>query len=555
MEGEDFLPPTQVSGSSQYFSQAIPRASGAAVQPPRVEVAEPSASIRAPTSLHLPGVWSGFDPPMASQAFVPLGTPAEIAPPPPAAQCRVESGAVGRTCGQSDRLLISNVYPPTYQTIFSSKFTAFNKLQSECFASVAHSDENIVISAPTGSGKTCIFEMAIIRLLQSQRNVSPNLGTTKNFDKTKKIVYIAPSKALCDERLSDWDNKFARLGLKVGRVTGDTMVRESLRVIAASHVILTTPEKWDSITRKWTNNLYLLGSVSLLMIDEVHLIGDKNRGATLEAVVTRMKTVRRTIEERAASTATANKKILSASTMRMIAVSATLPNVSDIGAFMCAPPSCTFCFDHSYRPVPLAIHVKSCGSCRNEYFFDKSLNEYVPKYIATYSEGKPSLVFCHSKKDTEVLSRALGASGRHVDSPQKRTALLQGASNASDETLKQCIQKGTAFHHAGLAQSDRHLVEALFLSGKLAVVCATSTLAMGVNLPAHLVVIKGTRAWRGGGTGHQDVDIGVLTQMIGRAGRPGLDTTGVAVIMTDESRRTMVEKRMLGSEVVESMLR
>ena len=63
--------------------------------------------------------------------------------------------------------------------------------------------------------------------------------------------------------------------------------------------------------------------------------------------------------------------------------------------------------------------------------------------------------------------------------------------------------------------------------------CATSTLAMGVNLPAHLVIIKGTRAYRGGGVGHQDIDIATLTQMIGRAGRPGLDTSGIAVVMTD----------------------
>lgn len=101
------------------------------------------------------------------------------------------------------------------------------------------------MAAPTGSGKTVVFEMAIIRLLQRQRLEDPSLGTTKNFSKMSKIVYIAPSKALCDERMRDWEARFSRIGLAIGRVTGDTKPGESMRLVASSHVILTTPEKWD----------------------------------------------------------------------------------------------------------------------------------------------------------------------------------------------------------------------------------------------------------------------------------------------------------------------
>jgi ATP-dependent DNA helicase HFM1/MER3 len=157
------------------------------------------------------------------------------------------------------------------------------------------------------------------------------------------------------------------------------------------------------------------------------------------------------------------------------------------------------------------------------------------------------------------LSIALGKGSKRISDNTHRAALADARSKASDYNLKQALSTGTAFHHAGLHSSDRHLVESLFMKNLIKVLCATSTLAMGVNLPAHLVVIKGTRCWRGGGSGgtsgHQDIDIATLTQMIGRAGRPGLDTSGVAVVMTDNRSKPMYEKKIEGSEVIESMLR
>lgn len=175
------------------------------------------------------------------------------------------------------------------------------------------------------------------------------------------------------------------------------------------------------------------------------------------------------------------------------------------------------------------------------------------------SADKSTIVFCHSKKDTENLSIALGKGSKRISDNTHRAALADARSKASDYNLKQALSTGTAFHHAGLHSSDRHLVESLFMKNLIKVLCATSTLAMGVNLPAHLVVIKGTRCWRGGGSGgtsgHQDIDIATLTQMIGRAGRPGLDTSGVAVVMTDNRSKPMYEKKIEGSEVIESMLR
>ena len=113
---------------------------------------------------------------------------------------------------------------------------------------------------------------------------------------------------------------------------------------------------------------------------------------------------------------------------------------------------------------------------------------------------------------------------------------------------------GTAYHNAGLPPEDRKIVEQTFLGGHIRVLCATSTLAMGVNLPAHLVVIKGTKVWRGAGVGMVDLDTGTLMQMMGRAGRPGFDTKGVAVIMTDNESAKDFGQRIKGSEIIESQL-
>jgi ATP-dependent DNA helicase HFM1/MER3 len=106
---------------------------------------------------------------------------------------------------------------------------------------------------------------------------------------------MAPSKALVEERFSDWQERFAILGhhIQCSMITGDAEPGEAYRDVAAANIILTTPEKWDSLTRKWTENVYLFGSVKLLLLDEVHLLGDGTRGSCLESIVCRMKTIQR----------------------------------------------------------------------------------------------------------------------------------------------------------------------------------------------------------------------------------------------------------------------
>ena len=206
-----------------------------------------------------------------------------------------------------------------------------------------------------------------------------------------------------------------------------------------------------------------------------------------------------------------------ASDMRIVAVSATLPNIVDIASFLDAHEA--YSFDESYRPVPLTTHVVGLGFIgKNHFLFDKGLNRHVPDILKQFSHGKPAIIFCHTKKQTEALAVDLSTS---CGSRDNNVVLSNVANQTNLPPLQICLKRGIGYHHAGMEAENRKLVEDAFSNGLLKVLCATSTLAMGVNLPAHLVVIKGTSVWRGSGQGYQELDTGTLLQMIGRAGRPG----------------------------------
>ena len=179
-----------------------------------------------------------------------------------------------------------------------NKYDTFNSVQSEMANLLCHSDDNVVVSAPTGAGKTAVFEMAMARFLVNDlqlHNPGQKSMGPQRVSMNRKIVYIAPSKALCEERYDDWKERLSRLhlGIEVAMVTGDCEPGESYYDVASAHLILSTPEKWDILTRKWTGNFFLLASVKLLLIDEVHLLGDISRGCCLEATIARMKSVQR----------------------------------------------------------------------------------------------------------------------------------------------------------------------------------------------------------------------------------------------------------------------
>jgi len=200
---------------------------------------------------------------------------------------------------------VNSVFREPFASFWRSKFHSFNELQSELVAVTANSDESLVVSAPTAAGKTCIFEMALCRLLaqltESLGNVTNNTATFE-IPNNKKILYIAPNKALCEERDEDWTRRLQSIfpSICIALVTGDSDSK-SFRQIASSHLILSTPEKWDSLTRRWTDHFFLIGSVKLLLVDEVHMLGDEQRGGCLESLICRMKTVQQATQSQALS--------------------------------------------------------------------------------------------------------------------------------------------------------------------------------------------------------------------------------------------------------------
>jgi len=152
---------------------------------------------------------------------------------------------------QNIQLLSLDNLPDRFRSVF--KYELFNAVQSKCFPNVYGTDDNMIISSPTGSGKTVVMELAICRLLQN------------SVQGTCKIVYQAPTKALCSERKRDWDQKFAHLNIKCVELTGDTQ-SANLPDIKAGDIIITTPEKWDSMTRKWHDHKKLFELVRLFLV-------------------------------------------------------------------------------------------------------------------------------------------------------------------------------------------------------------------------------------------------------------------------------------------------
>jgi ATP-dependent DNA helicase HFM1/MER3 len=412
--------------------------------------------------------------------------------------------------------------PDKFRAIFP--YELFNAVQSKCFNVVYGSNDNVVVAAPTGSGKTAILELAICKLALNRGN--------ENF----KIVYQAPTKALCSEKARDWEKKFSHMGLKCAELTGDTSQVEMRRVGDAS-IIVTTPEKWDSITRKWQDHQRLLQMVELFLIDEVHILKDV-RGATLEAVVSRMKTI--------------------GANVRFIALSATVPNSDDIARWLGRNhtnqqlPAHREAFGEEFRPVKLQRFVYGFESGGNDFIFDKYLDQKLPGLLSRHSRQKPILVFCFTRKSCESTASMLAdfASGRPDGEklwpvPSQRVPVIS-------RELQEIVKFGVAFHHAGLDVQDRSAIEQHFLRGQLGVICCTSTLAVGINLPCHTVVLKGTVGFTDDKL-EEYSDLEVM-QMLGRAGRPQFDDSATAIILTRAANKERYEKMVSGQEILESTL-
>ncbi|PSC72871.1 putative ATP-dependent DNA helicase HFM1 isoform B [Micractinium conductrix] len=396
--------------------------------------------------------------------------------------------------------------------------------------------------------KTVLMELAILRLLSA--NIAPN-GAFAHKPGHLKAIYLAPARALVQEKVRDWGERFGPLGVTCRELTGDTG-HEGMDSLDTADIIAATPEKLDAVTR---GGMRFFSDIGLVLIDEVHLLSE-SRGASLEAVIARIKVVSRLPEMRGQPI----------SSVRFVAVSATIPNLQDLAEWLAVPPQGIKCFGEEMRPVKLRTVVRGYNPTKTDFLFERRLNDHISQVVADFSSGRPSLVFCSSRRGTSdtalQLVKDAGRSGRgspYVRDAQQAARLAAAAGGLRDTSLRECLAAGVGYHHAAMEPADREVVERLFIAQDLQVLCTTSTLAMGVNLPARLVVLKGTRRYIGSeaehSSGYQEYERSTCLQMVGRAGRPQYDTEGVAVIMTERQNVRRYEQLVGGSELVESTLK
>ncbi|XP_063995820.1 activating signal cointegrator 1 complex subunit 3 isoform X2 [Diachasmimorpha longicaudata] len=404
-------------------------------------------------------------------------------------------------------------------------FTHFNPIQTQIFHCLYHTDNNVLLGAPTGSGKTIAAEIAMFRVF----NQYPD----------RKVVYIAPLKALVRERMKDWRIRLEeKLRKKVVELTGD--VTPDIRQIAKSDVIVTTPEKWDGISRSWQTRNYVK-KVALIIIDEIHLLGE-DRGPVLEVIVSRTNFIASHTER----------------TLRIIGLSTALANAVDLASWLNIDKMGLYNFRPSVRPVPLEVHISGFPG---KHYCPRmaTMNRPTFQAIRQHAPSSPSLVFVSSRRQTRLTALDLIAYLAAEDNPKQwlhmpDVEMDNIVVNIKDVNLKLTLAFGIGLHHAGLQDKDRQTVEELFVNNKIQVLITTATLAWGVNFPAHLVVIKGTEYYDGKTKRYVDMPITDVLQMMGRAGRPQFDDSGVAVVLVHDIRKNFYKKFLYEPFPVESSL-
>jgi pre-mRNA-splicing helicase BRR2 len=410
--------------------------------------------------------------------------------------------------------------PDWARTGFGSS-AKLNRIQTKCYPMAFEDDGNMLICAPTGSGKTNVAMLAMLREIGKHRN--PETGEI-NLDEFK-IVYIAPLKALVQEQVGNFGARLKHYGIQVSELTGDRQLTK--QQITETQIIVTTPEKWDVITRKATDTSYT-NLVRLICIDEIHLLHD-DRGPVLESIVSR--TIRRTEHTGEA--------------VRLVGLSATLPNYRDVASFLQVDPlKGMFHFDGSFRPCPLKqefIGVTDKKAIKqlkimNDVCYAKVLDQ-------VGQQGNQMLIFVHSRKETAKTGKYIRDKLLEEDTiaqiiktdAARREILRSEAEQVTNADLKDLIPYGFGIHHAGMTRADRNSVEELFSDGYLQVLVCTATLAWGVNLPAHTVIIKGTQIYSPEKGSWVELSPQDVLQMLGRAGRPQFDTYGEGIIITSQT--------------------
>ncbi|MGC8678951.1 MAG: DEAD/DEAH box helicase, partial [Fervidicoccaceae archaeon] len=324
-----------------------------------------------------------------------------------------------------------------------------------------------------------------------------------------KVVYLSPLKALADEKFRDFTLYYGDLNLRTILTVGNYDSDEPR--LERYDIICTTYEKMDSLVRHRPN---WLEKVSLLIIDEIHYLDDEKRGPVLESLI-------------------ANLKLMIPNS-QLFALSATVGNSEEIASWIEAE-----LVESNWRPVPLREGVFFRGKV---IYRDGDVEKINTKYSSpildlvndTITDGGQALVFVNSRRRAVSLSKIL-ADRLELDPVEGAEELSEKMRNSSEvsslnEELSQLISSGVSYHHAGLTVEQRREIEKAFRNGILKVIVATPTLAAGVNLPARRVIIESSERYVAG-EGSEPIKVLEYKQFAGRAGRPGFDEYGEAILI------------------------
>jgi len=374
------------------------------------------------------------------------------------------------------------------------------------------------VCAPSGSGKTLIGELCAIN------NV---------FQKFGKSIYLVPFKALATEKYFHFKRNYERFNVKVELSIGDFDVDD--KKLEKADIIVTTYEKTDSLLRNFHDKEWIF-DISTIIIDEIHIIGDESRGPRLESLIVRLNEF-------------LNKP-------QIIGLSATVANPKFFNNWLSSLKNNSFLIKSDKRPVPLHYRVQIT---KNK---DSTIKKLIHK---TLEQNGQVLVFLNRRKSTQQLANILKTltskklSDSETNSCRKMEKVLNKIKGGNKE-LQNVIKYGVAFHHAGLLPKERRIVEENFKKGIIKVICCTTTLSAGINTPARLVIVKDFKKFfrsvdriknfsgfyedRNGFNYFKPFSGNEIFQMLGRAGRPGLDPVGYGVILVNDiEERAWIEDK------------
>ena len=387
------------------------------------------------------------------------------------------------------------------KTIINSAYPyikEFNPAQKAVIESGYLEDKsNYIICIPTASGKTVL-------------GVLPALKTILDGG---KAVYAAPLLSIQNEKVKEF-KAFEEHGISVGKHPG------------SSDLSVMVFESFDALTRFSWNTLR---DVDTLIIDEFHMIGEYSRGPTLEAAITRAKIIN--------------------PGMRIIALSATLRNIEEIEGWLEGT-----CIEHDYRPVPLNKEVLDA-----EMFNTKNKNDVIVKILEKSIKDKSqALSFVSTRRFTESLATYVSKKIDKKINVRQREKFKEVAEKILEVPkrkgslptstclkLAESCEHGVAFHHAGLFNEQKEIIEDEFRNGNILMITATPSLMYGVNLPSKTVIIRDHTRWTS--QGPQPIPVFDYEQMSGRAGRPQYDDVGYSYLIA----KTMDEAQNLQDFYIE----